>query len=78
MNVLVIDASRRHIPALRKMSERANVHVVRAIRMEAGLQCLDEERFDVVMMDLVLPGMFRVKPGIAQDNGLAVGYFPGG
>ena len=57
LHVLVIDASRQHLPALQEMCQRANVHLVRAIRMEAGIQCLNDERFDVVMIDLMLPGM---------------------
>jgi signal transduction histidine kinase len=68
LNVLVIDASRRHIPALQKMCERANVHAVRVIRLEVGLQCLDDERFDVVMMDLILPGMGPLESLVCLTN----------
>jgi len=68
LHVLVVDASRQPMPAVQEMCQRANVHLVRALRVEAGIQCLNDERFDVVMMDLMLPGMGPLESLVCLSN----------
>ena len=56
LNVLVIDADREHALAVQKILIREDSRLVHTTRVDAGIKCLNEGRFDLVMLDFMLPG----------------------
>lgn len=83
MRALVIDDDANVSDAIRATLSRRGFEVVLAARAHAGLRALQDERFDVVIVDLLIPGLsgidtikaiWRRSPAmpIVAMNGLAM------
>jgi DNA-binding NtrC family response regulator len=57
MRALVIDDDENVSAAIQTMLARQEFHTVLASRAHAGIHALDESKFDVVIVDLFIPGM---------------------
>lgn len=57
MRVIFVDDNAMNRKVVRGMLEAAQVALVEAESAEIGLQLIDSEHFDVILMDLRMPGM---------------------
>ena len=55
LRVLVVDDTRENVLLLRTMLERRGIEVDYAYDGEAALQLLEQQRFDVVLLDIMMP-----------------------
>lgn len=57
MNILFIEDDAMNRRVVRDMLDVAGAHMAEADRAEAGLARIDAEEFDVILVDLRMPGM---------------------
>ena len=57
LRVLVVDDTRENVLLLRTMLERRGIEVEYAYDGETALQLLDQQRVDVVLLDIMMPRM---------------------
>ena len=57
MNVLFIEDDRMNRRVVRDMLDVAGVHMTEAESAEEGLRLIDEQAFDMILVDLRMPGM---------------------
>ena len=61
VNILVVDDDRLIVKTVKRLLEKMDYQVSSALSAELGLKKLQEETYDLILLDLLMPGMDGTK-----------------